>query len=213
MRLYAPEVDGKKCQVLFRGPAGDGAPWKRVLRQANSEAEARTIFAQAETALDTVKEVPAGRRRRRDGPGQHRPLVAPDGHRPGFLQDRPAALHHRRRAAPLHLRAAPRLPARHRSSEEKRMALAEAALDARLAPVREGTAVTDLLPSPRAAGGPPNRSVLQICNAMLTAGAARTCCVAVLFGRAQRLRLSPPRVGARSSSDGRRRRSRRSRGR
>lgn len=30
-----------------------GEPWKRVLRRANSEAEARKIFAQAEAALDT----------------------------------------------------------------------------------------------------------------------------------------------------------------
>lgn len=37
-----------------------GEPWKRVLRRANSEAEARKIFAQAEAALDTDKETPAG---------------------------------------------------------------------------------------------------------------------------------------------------------
>ena len=38
---------------MFRAPAGEGEPWKRVLRRANSEAEARKIFAQAEAALDT----------------------------------------------------------------------------------------------------------------------------------------------------------------
>jgi hypothetical protein len=47
VRLYAPESGGTKCQVMFRAPADDGEPWKRVLRRANSEAEARKIFAQA----------------------------------------------------------------------------------------------------------------------------------------------------------------------
>src|SRR5674476_909177 len=59
VRLYAPETGGAKYQVMFRAPAGEGEPWKRVLRRANSEAEARKIFAQAEAALDTEKEAPA----------------------------------------------------------------------------------------------------------------------------------------------------------
>ena len=59
VRLYAPEAGGTKYQVMFRAPAGEGEPWKRVLRRANSEAEARKIFAQAEAALDTEKEAPA----------------------------------------------------------------------------------------------------------------------------------------------------------
>src|SRR5665811_2352786 len=60
VRLYAPESGSTKYQVMFRAPAGEGEPWKRVLRRANSEAEARKIFAQAEAALDTEKETPAG---------------------------------------------------------------------------------------------------------------------------------------------------------
>ena len=60
VRLYAPEAGGTKYQVMFRAPAGEGEPWKRVLRRANSEDEARKIFAQAEAALDTEKETPAG---------------------------------------------------------------------------------------------------------------------------------------------------------
>lgn len=44
VRLYAPESDGTKHKVMFRAPAGDGKPWKRVLRRASSEAEARKIF-------------------------------------------------------------------------------------------------------------------------------------------------------------------------
>src|SRR5680860_713132 len=59
VRLYAPESGSTKYQVMFRAPAGEGEPWKRVLRRANSEAEARKIFAQAEAALDTEKEAPA----------------------------------------------------------------------------------------------------------------------------------------------------------
>ena len=59
VRLYAPEVGGTKYQVMFRAPAGEGELWKRVLRRANSEAEARKIYAQAEAALDTEKEAPA----------------------------------------------------------------------------------------------------------------------------------------------------------
>ena len=58
VRLYAPEPGGTKYQVMFRAPAGEGEPWKRVLRRANSEAEARKIFAQAEAALDTERELP-----------------------------------------------------------------------------------------------------------------------------------------------------------
>lgn len=45
---------------MLRAPACDGEPWKRALRRANSEAEARKIFAQAESALDTERETPAG---------------------------------------------------------------------------------------------------------------------------------------------------------
>jgi len=59
VRLYAPEAGGTKYQVMFRAPAGEGEPWKRVLRRASSEAKARKIFAQAEAALDTEKEAPA----------------------------------------------------------------------------------------------------------------------------------------------------------
>ena len=60
VRLYAPRRAATKYQMMFRAPAGEGEPWKRVLRRANSEAEARKIFAQAEAALDTEKETPAG---------------------------------------------------------------------------------------------------------------------------------------------------------
>jgi len=60
VRLYAPENGSTKYQVVFRAPAGEGAPWKRALRRANSEAEARKIFTQAEAALDTEREMPAG---------------------------------------------------------------------------------------------------------------------------------------------------------
>jgi hypothetical protein len=60
VRLYAPEDGGTKYQVMFRAPAGEGEPWKRVLRRANSEEEARKIFAQAEAALDIEKDTPAG---------------------------------------------------------------------------------------------------------------------------------------------------------
>jgi hypothetical protein len=59
VRLYAPETGGTKYQVMFRAPAGEGEPWKRVLRRASHEAEARKIFAQAEAALDAEKEAPA----------------------------------------------------------------------------------------------------------------------------------------------------------
>lgn len=60
VRLYAPEDGGTKYQVMYRAPAGEGEPWKRMLRRASSEAEARKIFAQAEAALDAEKETPAG---------------------------------------------------------------------------------------------------------------------------------------------------------
>ena len=56
VRLYA---SGDGYQVYFKAPAGDGEPWKRVLRRATTEAEARRIFAQAEAALDTDQETPA----------------------------------------------------------------------------------------------------------------------------------------------------------
>ncbi len=59
VRLYAPAPGGTKFQVMFRAPAGEGEPWKRVLRRANSEAEARKIFEQAEAALDTERDAPA----------------------------------------------------------------------------------------------------------------------------------------------------------
>jgi hypothetical protein len=60
VRLYAPSNGTNKYQVFFKAPAGDGEPWKRVLRRAASEEEARRIFAQAEAALDTESETPAG---------------------------------------------------------------------------------------------------------------------------------------------------------
>lgn len=60
VRLYVPEDGGTKYQVMFRAPAGEGEPWKRVLRRASSEEEARKIFAQAEAALDTEQATPAG---------------------------------------------------------------------------------------------------------------------------------------------------------
>jgi hypothetical protein len=60
VRLYAPDDGGTKYQVMFRAPAGEGGPWKRVLRRASSEAEARRIFEQAEAALDTEPETPVG---------------------------------------------------------------------------------------------------------------------------------------------------------
>ncbi|GAC1383068.1 MAG: hypothetical protein NVSMB48_15340 [Marmoricola sp.] len=60
VRLYAPAPGSNKYQVYFKAPAGEGEPWKRVLRRAASEEEARKIFAQAEAALDTDKETPSG---------------------------------------------------------------------------------------------------------------------------------------------------------
>ena len=60
VRLYAPGSGTNKYQVYFRSPAGEGEPWKRVLRRAASEDEARKIFAQAEAALDTEQAMPVG---------------------------------------------------------------------------------------------------------------------------------------------------------
>jgi len=60
VRLYAPGSDNNKYQVYFRTPAGEGEPWKRVLRRAASEEEPSKIFAQAEAALDTEQATPVG---------------------------------------------------------------------------------------------------------------------------------------------------------
>jgi hypothetical protein len=60
VRLYAPSSGSNKYQVYFKAPAGDGEPWKRVLRRAASEEEARKIFEQAEAALDHDREAPVG---------------------------------------------------------------------------------------------------------------------------------------------------------
>ncbi|WP_017936686.1 tyrosine-type recombinase/integrase [Nocardioides sp. Iso805N] len=60
VRLYAPSAGSNNYQVFFRAPAGDGEPWKRVLRRAASEEEARKIFDQAERALDTEQGLPVG---------------------------------------------------------------------------------------------------------------------------------------------------------
>ncbi len=59
VRLYAPRPGGTSYQVIFKAPAGDGQPWRRVLRRANSEGEAGEIFGQAEAALDAEGETPA----------------------------------------------------------------------------------------------------------------------------------------------------------
>ena len=61
VRLYA-NGSGSGYQVLFKAPAGEGEPWKRVLRRAATEDEARQIFAQAEAALDTDRETPTSAR-------------------------------------------------------------------------------------------------------------------------------------------------------
>lgn len=60
VRLYAPSVGISEHQVFFKAPGGEGPLWKRVLGRAASGVEARKIFAQAEAALDTDKETPAG---------------------------------------------------------------------------------------------------------------------------------------------------------
>lgn len=59
VRLYAPPPGGTRYQVKFKVPDGEGEPWKPVLRRANTEAEARKIFAQAEDALDHEQAAPA----------------------------------------------------------------------------------------------------------------------------------------------------------
>lgn len=61
VRLYRT-ADGSGYQVMFRAPAGEGEPWKRVLRRAASEDEARQIFTQAESALDTDQATPSSAR-------------------------------------------------------------------------------------------------------------------------------------------------------
>ncbi len=60
VRLHAPGPGSNKYQVYVRAPAGEGEPWKRVLRRAASEDEARKIFAQAEAALDSEQATPVG---------------------------------------------------------------------------------------------------------------------------------------------------------
>jgi hypothetical protein len=50
VRLYAPEPGGTGYQVMFWAPAAEGEPWRRVLRRASSESQARKIFARAEAA-------------------------------------------------------------------------------------------------------------------------------------------------------------------
>src|SRR4051794_27867640 len=59
VRLYAPPQGGTGYEVYFKVPSGEGEPWRRVLRRASTEAEARKIFAQAEAALDTEQALPA----------------------------------------------------------------------------------------------------------------------------------------------------------
>lgn len=55
-----PFVGQQQVPGVFKTPAGDGEPWKRVLRRAASEDEACRIFAQAEAALDTESQTPVG---------------------------------------------------------------------------------------------------------------------------------------------------------
>lgn len=59
VRLYATTAG---FQVIFKAPGGAGEPWKRVLRRAATESEARQIFAQAESALDTEQATPTSAR-------------------------------------------------------------------------------------------------------------------------------------------------------
>ena len=59
VRLYAT---GDGFQIMFKAPSGEGETWKRVLRRAATEDEARKIFAQAEAALDTERATPASAR-------------------------------------------------------------------------------------------------------------------------------------------------------
>lgn len=58
VRLYAPPPGETTYQVYFKAPVAEGEPWKRVLRRASTEDEARTIFDQAEAALDTEQAMP-----------------------------------------------------------------------------------------------------------------------------------------------------------
>lgn len=58
VRLYAPAPGDNSYQIYFKAPAGEGEPWKRVLRRAATEKEARQIFAQAEAALDAEAAAP-----------------------------------------------------------------------------------------------------------------------------------------------------------
>lgn len=62
VRLYLCAGGGRHKSTRSRSalPPGEGERWKRVLRRASSEEEARKIFAQAEAALDTEKETPVG---------------------------------------------------------------------------------------------------------------------------------------------------------
>jgi hypothetical protein len=69
-RLYAPPPGGTSYQIKFKAPAGESQPWKPVLRRANTEAEARKIFAQAEDALDHEQAAPARRRCARPAPSK-----------------------------------------------------------------------------------------------------------------------------------------------
>ena len=59
VRLYGPADGASGYQVTFKGPGEPGEPWKRVLRRAPNEAEARKIFSQAESALDTARSLPS----------------------------------------------------------------------------------------------------------------------------------------------------------
>ena len=47
-------------KIILKAPAGEGEPWKRVLRRATSEEEAVQIFVQAEAAPDTEQATPVG---------------------------------------------------------------------------------------------------------------------------------------------------------
>lgn len=81
-RQHAPAPGSNKYQVYFKAPAGEGELWKRVLRRAASEEEARKIFAQAEAALDTEKDLPVAADVRASrtivGRGSSRSSPAPD---------------------------------------------------------------------------------------------------------------------------------------
>lgn len=60
MRLYPPVRARTSTRSSSGRPAGEDEPWKRVLRQAATDDEARRIFVQAEAALDTESETPVG---------------------------------------------------------------------------------------------------------------------------------------------------------